>query len=185
MNSSTELELRANGNSVMVVDHAGDLLFDAISNIRSALKKAGIEIKNIPRLGYVMNLASDRPAQIETTQVLIEDNNESNIVLVHDDERHDEPQVTTVDMKPSVLSFLKKWQFKPSIQSLMSVFLLSTAVIFIISMLAAYLYEASPTVCVPEQDRIVCTSDDPDFHFSNMSIEFDIESFIHHTFEES
>lgn len=94
MNSSTELELRANGNSVMVVDHAGDLLFDvtlsiaevrivsalfaqngnviekeqlisigwsgkpvsssaltvAISNIRSALKKAGIEIKNIPRL---------------------------------------------------------------------------------------------------------------------------------------
>lgn len=229
MNSSTELELRANGNSVMVVDHAGDLLFDvtlsiaevrivsalfaengnviekeqlisigwsgkpvsssaltvAISNIRSALKKAGIEIKNIPRLGYVMNLASDRPAQIETAQVLIEDNNESNIVLVHDDERHDELQVTTVEMKPSVLSFLKKWQFKPSIQSLMSVFLLSTAVIFIISMLAAYLYEASPTVCVPEQDRIVCTSDDPDFHFSNMSIEFDIESFIHHTFEES
>ncbi len=106
-------------------------------------------------------------------------------MLVHDDERHDEPQVTTVDMKPSVLSFLKKWQFKPSIQSLMSVFLLSTAVIFIISMLAAYLYEASPTVCVPEQDRIVCTSDDPDFHFSNMSIEFDIEPFIHHTFEES
>ncbi len=229
MNSSTELELRANGNSVMVVDHAGDLLFDvtlsiaevrivsalfaqngnviekeqlisigwsgkpvsssaltvAISNIRSALKKAGIEIKNIPRLGYVMNLASAHPAQVDTTQVISEDNNEVSIVLVHDDEHHDEPQVTTVDMKPSVLSFLKKWQFKPSIQSLMSVFLLSTAVIFIISMLAAYLYEASPTVCVPEQDRIVCTSDDPDFHFSNMSIEFDIESFIHHTFEES
>lgn len=229
MNSSTELELRANGNSVMVVDHAGDLLFDvtlsiaevrivsalfaqngnviekeqlisigwsgkpvsssaltvAISNIRSALKKAGIEIKNIPRLGYVMNLASAHPAQIETAQVLIEDNNESNIALVHDDERHDEPQVTTVDIKTGALSYFMRWQFKPSIQNLMSVLLLSTAVIFIISMLAAYLYEASPTVCVPEQDRIVCTSDDPDFHFSNMSIEFDIESFIHNTFEES
>lgn len=141
MNSSTELELRANGNSVMVVDHAGDLLFDvtlsiaevrivsalfaqngnviekeqlisigwsgkpvsssaltvAISNIRSALKKAGIEIKNIPRLGYVMNLASAHPAQVDTTQVINdEDNNEVSIVLVHDDERHDERQVVQI-----------------------------------------------------------------------------------------
>ncbi|MFQ2631112.1 transcriptional regulator [Aeromonas caviae] len=230
MNSSTELELRANGNSVMVVDHAGDLLFDvtlsiaevrivsalfaqngnviekeqlisigwsgkpvsssaltvAISNIRSALKKAGIEIKNIPRLGYVMNLASAHPAQVDTTQVINnEDNNELSIVLVHDDELHDERQVTTVDIKTGALSYFMRWQVKSSIRSIMRVFLLSTAVAFFISMLAAYLYEASPTVCVPEQDRIVCTSDDPDFHFSNMSIEFDIESFIHHAFEES
>lgn len=107
MNSSTELALSANGNSVMVIGPAGDLLFDvtlsiaevrivselfakkgtviekeqlisigwsgkpvsssaltvAISNIRSALKSAGIEIKNIPRLGYVMNLAGDYAAK--------------------------------------------------------------------------------------------------------------------------
>lgn len=229
MNSSTELALSANGNSVMVIGPAGDLLFDvtlsiaevrivsalfakkgnviekeqlisigwsgkpvsssaltvAISNIRSALKNAGIEIKNIPRLGYVMNLADAHPAQAEAAQGVPEENNEINVVLVSNDNHHDELQVGTADMAPGVSSYLKKWQLKPAIKTLMCFFLLSTAVAFIISMLTAYLYEASPTVCVPEQDSIVCTSDDPDFQFSNMPIEFDIESFIHHAFEES
>ncbi|NEX81544.1 winged helix-turn-helix domain-containing protein [Aeromonas rivipollensis] len=229
MNSSTELALSANGNSIMVIDPAGDLLFDvtlsiaevrivsalfakkgnviekeqlisigwsgkpvsssaltvAISNIRSALKNAGIEIKNIPRLGYVMNIADAHPARAETTQGVPEDNNEINAEPVICDEHHDDPLVINADMASGFLSYFRKCQVKPTIRNLMWFFMFSTAVAFIISMLMVYLYEASPTVCTSEQDTIICTSDDPDFHFSSMPIEFDIESFIHHAFEES
>lgn len=229
MNSSTELALSANGNSVMVIGPAGDLLFDvtlsiaevrivselfakkgtviekeqlisigwsgkpvsssaltvAISNIRSALKSAGIEIKNIPRLGYVMNLTGDYAAREEVTQGAGEESNEKNSAQVSYEERHQEPQVMNSVITPDFPSRSWEWPFHPVIKNLMWFFLFSTAVAFIISILMVYLYEDSPTVCLPKQEVIECTSDDPDFHFSSMPIEFDIESFIHHALEDS
>lgn len=229
MNPSTELALDANGNSVMVIGPAGDLLFDvtlsiaevrivsalfakkgtviekeqlisigwsgkpvsssaltvAISNIRSALKSAGIEIKNIPRLGYVMNLADAHAVREEATQEEEQESSNTDDDPMLGEEHHGEQHAANAGMVPCVSSRVWTWQFKPIIKNLMWFFIFSAAAAFIISTLMVYLYEASPTVCVPKQDVIICTSDDPDFHFSSMPIEFDIESFIRHVLEES
>lgn len=232
MNPSSEFALDANGNNVMVIGPAGDLLFDvtlslaevrivsalfakkgtviekeqlisigwsgkpvsssaltvAISNIRSALKGAGIEIKNIPRLGYIMNLANVHVAREEATKEEEEEEEESRNAgpdLVLGEEHNDQQSIGHVGMLLGISSRLWMWQFKPFIKNLMWFLLLSAAAAFIISTLMVYLYEASPTICVSKQDVIVCTSDDPDFYFSSMPIEFDIEAFIHHVFEES
>lgn len=224
MNSSTELLLNVNGNSVTVIDSAGasileatlsiaevkiaSLLFEnkdiviekekliligwsgkpvsssaltvAISNIRGALKDSDIKIKNIPRLGYVMNISDNKDSR---KLGLLTDNEESEIIIsgkvLH--ERQHQNMRVNLD-SPSIT---EKWKFRNPLRKIICFFLALMAMIFIVSILMVYFYESASTLCLPKQDVIVCTSDDPDFDHLSMPIEFDIESFIHQAFEDN
>ncbi len=142
----------------------------AISNIRNALNKANVEIKNIPRLGYMVS-CDEFPNALNATEGNSQQTGAAEAHAISD-------QQTIINKR--MLSISSGVRKLTEVSTAMSLLFFITAA-FIISTALVYLYESSPIECLPNQDIIVCTSGEPDFNSFSMPIEFDIESFIHHS----